>query len=167
MTKLIRPRMHGRRGYTMAEVMVVILLIGVLGALAAPKVSGMFQTSQPKRVLDQLTQDMSLARMRAIRSGRPATVSSTGTSAYVVTVQNNTGGSDVIRRVDVDRDNKGVTISTFTVTFDGRELAVPVGAAEVAAHDQRVVFDPVHEAQHCNISTPKVTPVPRAASVCD
>ena len=57
------------------------------------------------------------------------------------------------------------TYDRSAMTFDGGELTIPVRATEVTAHDQRVVLDPLHEAQHCNARTVKVTPAPRA--VCD
>ena len=52
------------------------------------------------------------------------------------------------------------TYDRSAVTFDRGELTIPVRAAEVTAHDQGVVLDPLHEAQHCNASALKVTPAP-------
>jgi len=133
MTNLIRRRLCARHGHTLAEVLVVILIIGVLSAIAAPKVSGMFQVQQPKRVLDRLTQDLTLARMRAIRSGRPATVQSTSDRRYIVWVQNNTGGGDTNRKIDVNADFKEARISTFAVTFDSRGIAKTGSSSVVTA----------------------------------
>src|SRR5687768_3230555 len=122
MPSLLHPLKGNRRGFTMAELMVVIVLIGVLSALVVPKVSGMFQSNQVKRSLDRLATDVSLARMRAIRSGRPVQILTTSTSPnsrYVV-VASTAAGADTIRKVNVTTDYPGVIFSSFSFTFDGR-----------------------------------------------
>jgi prepilin-type N-terminal cleavage/methylation domain-containing protein len=114
-----RPRAGKRRGFSMPEMLVTLLLIGILVAIAGPKVSGMFRVDQVKRSLDRLAGDVSFARMRAIRSGRPVDVRSTSTTRYVVVASTATG-VDTLRKVNLASDYPGVTISTFAFTFDGR-----------------------------------------------
>jgi prepilin-type N-terminal cleavage/methylation domain-containing protein len=129
-------RRSGRAGFSMAEMLIVIMLIGILAAMGAPKVSGMFRANQPKRVLDRITADISLARMRAIRSGRTAGVRATSATRYVVYVTNAAGGADTIRRVDIGSDYRNtVTVapSNFVVVFDSRGVAKTSSSSAITA----------------------------------
>jgi prepilin-type N-terminal cleavage/methylation domain-containing protein len=108
------------RGFTLTEMLVVIVMIGIMTAIAAPRVSGMFTVNQPKRVLDRVNGDLNLARMRAIRSGREARVISTSTTRYAVVATTPTNTTDTIRKINVATDYPGVTLNTFVVRFDSR-----------------------------------------------
>jgi len=63
-------RFRPAAGYTLVELLLVLTIVAILAALAAPPVSGAVQRIRMNMVLDALTRDLFYARMVAVRSGR-------------------------------------------------------------------------------------------------
>ena len=67
----IRTRRSGKAGFTLVEVMIVVVLIGILSALGSPIVSGFFLNIRAKAAARSVADAFRLARTEAIRSGAP------------------------------------------------------------------------------------------------
>lgn len=70
------------RGLTLIEMLVVISLIAILGALATPSLTGLLNRSRIAGEINRLVGDLQFARSEAIKRGQPVTVcaSSDGTT---------------------------------------------------------------------------------------
>jgi len=71
MRNRIRTRRSGRAGFTLIEVMIVVVLIGILATVASPIVSGFFLNIRAKAAARSVADALLLARTDAIRSGLP------------------------------------------------------------------------------------------------
>jgi type IV fimbrial biogenesis protein FimT len=114
------------RGYTLVELMVTLILLGVLMALAWPRLEGFNRANRLRSALDRMSSDLTLARLAAVREGRAATlrIDNAGTR-YTVTVDaTGTLPVDTVKKVSIATDYKGVTFTpaTGSVTFDSRGL---------------------------------------------
>jgi type IV fimbrial biogenesis protein FimT len=67
-----RPGPPRDRGFTMVESLVVLAVLGVLLAVAAPSVSEMMERQHVRGVADNLSTDLRLARTEAVRRGGSA-----------------------------------------------------------------------------------------------
>ncbi|HEX8691031.1 MAG TPA: GspH/FimT family pseudopilin [Longimicrobium sp.] len=114
--------LRGRRGFTVAEMMIVVVIMGIATAIAAPRVQGMIRASSLTGAMNQVAADLQLARVRAIRAGRPVvlTVADGGTTYTVV----EEGLATPVKRVRFTRDYPGVVLSPAptSVAFDTRGM---------------------------------------------
>lgn len=60
-----------QRGFTLVEVMMSLVILGILVALAAPSFSNSIKKARTKAIKDDLIASMQFARVEAIRRGRP------------------------------------------------------------------------------------------------
>lgn len=114
-----------RAGYSMAEILAALVIVGILTAIAWPRLSGIGGVSSRKGALNQLTADVGLARMTAIRSGNEAQVRiNTAGTEYSVVVRDTTGAFRTVKTVRLTRNYPGVTISPTndSLVFDSRGL---------------------------------------------
>lgn len=122
-----RPR---HRGFSMLELLMVLVLFGILAMMAAPSLRGLVARSSTDAVLGGLVGDISYTRMLAVRSGNSATLVVNGTgTGYTITVREpNAAGTAfaqrAVKQVDLGDDAPGFTLSPApaTLTFNSRGL---------------------------------------------
>ena len=129
------PRRRG--GFTLAEMLIVLVIIGIALAMAVPRMQGVLHGSALRGALNQMASDLTLSRLRAVRSATRVslTINAAGTG-YMVVVDP-TGTIDTLKSVSFANDAKGLTFSpaNTSITFDSRGLLV-TGTTTVTATRQ-------------------------------
>lgn len=123
------PGMHkhifrdGRAGFSLIEVMMVVVLIGIMAAIAAPSLSGYVDRSHARSAADRVRADIGYARMLAVRHARPTVVRFVDASYTISTVAANDAES-VVKRVNLGADHGGAALSPAgsVLRFDSRGL---------------------------------------------
>lgn len=102
-------------GFTILELLMGIMIIGVLATFLAPQFTGILQTYRLSGATRVVWGDLHRARIMAIKEGRSMRVDFTPTSYDIVRVKT---GDTVFRR-DFSTDYPGVTIAiqNNTITF--------------------------------------------------
>lgn len=132
-TTLARVRNNG--GFTLIELIVVLMLMGIVAALAEPSMTEYLNRSRTRRALDRITGDILMTRMLAVRSGQAAVLEMTGPSTYRIWVDGDP--ADTVKTVSLSSDYAGVTVQPPTadgrLTFNGRGLLVDPGTGQMIA----------------------------------
>ena len=125
-------RQRRSAGFTLVELTLVIVLMGILVALAAPSLAGYVRRTRVEGALNELTGDIAYTRTLAVRSGRPATLTvEPGGTAYKIESTHQetatTTATRVAKRVNLTSDYRGVTLTpaTTVLTFNSRGLLTP------------------------------------------
>ena len=111
------------RGFTLLELMITIVILGIMVAIAAPRMNTYISRTNADAVLNGLVGDIHYARMLAVRSGRSSrlTINATGTE-YTVTTTQPDESTRTAKRVNLAWDAPGFTLSPTTLTFNSRGL---------------------------------------------
>ncbi len=111
MTRLqTRKNLPGRDGFTLVEMMMVILLIGILATVATPPMFRYLQSSRLRTNTDQLAADLQYARSLSIANGMILQFDSTP-AGYVL---RNPADGAVIRTKNFDH---GMQLAATQTTF--------------------------------------------------
>ena len=111
------------RGFTLMELMITIVILGILVAIAAPRMNAYLRRTNVDAVLNNLVGDIQYTRMLAVRSGRSSrlTIGTTGT-AYTITTTQPDESTREAKRVNLAWDAPGFTLTPTTLTFNSRGL---------------------------------------------
>ena len=130
---------HGRfrrdAGFSLIEILIVLVLMGITAALAQPSMENYVNRSKTRRALDRLTGDIAMTRMLAVRSGDRAVLEVSGTNRYRIWVEG--VPVDTMKDVSLAEDYAGVQVQAPTpdgrLVFNGRGLLVTPGTGLMVA----------------------------------
>ena len=125
-------RRQQRAGVSLAEVLVVIAIVGVLYMVASPRIADVRSRSSLRAARQELTSAFASARTSAMQKGKPSTLTLTATSAVVSVLSGLNGVGVEVYSVDFSRDLNssltGLAGSPMTVSYDAHGLLTGVPA---------------------------------------
>ena len=122
--------MRRQAGFTMVEMMIVVLIIAILSAFAVPAMKSMIRTQQVKTISFDIFASLTLARSEAIKRNINVTMAPLGggwTTGWTVT----DGNGNVLRNQEYSSSNASVTVAgpgTVVYNSAGRLTAGAVPA---------------------------------------
>lgn len=114
-----------RAGFTLVELLVVLILIGIATSLAAPRLDAMLSVDRVRGATSQLAADVAQARMTAIHRAQPVRVVLSGGSTYTIDAGTAGGTWQTLRTVDLAGDYVGVSaagVGGNAIEFDSRGI---------------------------------------------
>ena len=119
---------QSRRGYTLTEMLIVVVVVGSLTLFSLPKFSGLVERNKLSAAREEITAAIATARAAAIQKGRTATFALSGNKISVTVVTSESGTTATV----VPQKNLGtlynVTVGSpadTAITFDMRGFANP------------------------------------------
>ena len=120
-----------QRGFTLLELLVVIVLLGITAAIAIPNFASLIQSNQRTAVINDLSGLLSFARSEAVRRSaavvvypRDASDTSKGYSVCLATALTDCKAGDADSERTTNDLPSGVSVSqTAELTFTGRGMA--------------------------------------------
>ena len=102
------------RGYSLAELLIVLAIIGVTVAVAVPLVADNMRSAKVRAAADQLAMDMRAARMIAVskRATVPLTINADPTNTYAYT-----DARGVLRLITMPRGVRITSANPTSVSF--------------------------------------------------
>lgn len=123
MTSHTLKHLRSQQGVTLLELLTVLVILGLLLAIAGPQMSRMTSQTRRTSLLNLVAADVNLARMSAVRRGGSGKLSVSGANEYVVTVaRGSTARLDTLKQVRVTREYPGVTLNQVEIRFNSRGL---------------------------------------------
>ena len=141
---MARDRIRSRQGFTLIETALVVVVAGMLLAIAAPRFTAMRNGFLIDTAAHQLAGDLRRAQVEAVKRNVTVTVAKTATTTYGITYIVGGVTQTVANRTfepGVQFDVAAMTVSfasfgppvgggaTFTINFAGRTKTVTVGAS--------------------------------------
>jgi prepilin-type N-terminal cleavage/methylation domain-containing protein len=122
-----------RRGFTLIEIMIAIGLIGLMSAMAYPRIRDALTKQAARSGRAAVIAMQAKARATAIQRGRAAQLVISGNSVLIVSKKPVTGAVDTVGSVENLNSRFGVTLVTTrdTLKFDPRGLGIDAGDSEI------------------------------------
>jgi prepilin-type N-terminal cleavage/methylation domain-containing protein len=119
--------MRSRQGYSLAEVLIVIAIIGIVSGLALPKLARMRDKTKVYAATERFTRSIFAARQSAIQRGKHAYFKSKSNKIWVIVDTTGTNADSVIVNRELDMsETYGVTVTPSTlvsIEYDPRGIA--------------------------------------------
>lgn len=111
-----------RRGFSLPELMAVVVIMGVIAAMAAPRMTRWLHTISQGSASNQIVADLGWSRAFAAREGRSVSLRVVSPTTYAIVVDNS---DRELKRVDLSQLNTATRFDTGVgerVAFDSRGL---------------------------------------------
>ncbi|HEV7586900.1 MAG TPA: GspH/FimT family pseudopilin [Longimicrobium sp.] len=120
-------RLRDRSGRTLMEMMVVVVIIGLILAMAGPRTFNYVSALSSGSAASQLSADIAYTRMMAVREGRTAVLTLTDATTYTIVVENLDGTVfRTLRTVRLANSFPGTTVAgdggVGRLAFDSRGI---------------------------------------------
>ena len=129
-------RGHGRKGFTLTELTVVLFMIGIITSMAMPRITQTRDRLTLETATHEFARAFSLARSEAIRLNRTVTIKPAGDTAYVLsTGQMNLPNGAHFTAVPDDSISfrsfgpPAVGVGNYEITYKGRTSTIEISAA--------------------------------------
>lgn len=121
------------RGLTLIEIAIVIVLIGLIAAVAFPQISDGLRRQNVRSASDAIAGTYAKARAVAIQRGRRTVLEMTNGRMVIRSINPVTGAVDTVGQPDDLAARFNVTISAVpdTFAFDGRGIGLAAGNTTV------------------------------------
>ena len=138
-------RFATQRGVTLMELMVAIAIVGITLSLALPSFNESMQRNRIAGQANEVMAALSLARMEAVRSNRPARVCASSDQAtcgaswadgWIVLADPDGNGTEDLLRAGTISDKDTITVSADAFEFDARGRRSAPAGAEVGVQIQ-------------------------------
>lgn len=116
------PRREG--GFTIAELLLALIVLALLAGIAAPAFNRATNQSRTRAALDRIAGDVAYTRTLAVREGRPTAMRFAGDGlTYTITVEA-AAGSRTVKSVDLGADYTGIALvpPAAVIEFNSRGL---------------------------------------------
>jgi prepilin-type N-terminal cleavage/methylation domain-containing protein len=125
-------RHRSRGGYTLTELLIVLLIAAILSAMLLPRFFSAVRAMSARSAVSYVVADLALARTQAVREGQTVSLRVDGSTTYRVTLDQ---GNTIVRtlktvRVDGQR-GVSLTPSGARVMFDSRGMLRGGSATQV------------------------------------
>jgi prepilin-type N-terminal cleavage/methylation domain-containing protein len=127
-TYSIRPSLlRDRSGRSLMEMMVVVIIIGIIAAMAVPRTLNYVSALRAGNATNQVAADIAYTRMMAVREGHTAVLTLTDATTYTITVENLDGSvRRTLRTVRLANSFPGTTVAGDNgigrLAFDSRGI---------------------------------------------
>lgn len=119
-------RRKKRSGVSLAEVMVVVSILGIMFMIAGPRITEVRSKSQLRAARQELISAFAAARTAALQKGKVSTLTLTSTTASVSVLSGLAGTAVDVYSVGFNRDLNsslsGIGGTPMTISFDARGL---------------------------------------------
>lgn len=132
----IQASRNRRRGFTLPEMMVVVVIMGLMAAMAGPRMLRWVQSLGQRGAVNQVVSDLTYARTQAVRQGQTVSLRFDDATRYRVTLDNAAGNVQrVLTTVNLANTHRGTAITPGTgngrASFDSRGTLRPGSTARV------------------------------------
>jgi prepilin-type N-terminal cleavage/methylation domain-containing protein len=121
-----------RPGYTLTEMLVVVVMVGALTLITLPKFSGLVERNQLSAAREEIAAAIATARAAAVQKGRTATIRFSGNTMWVTVVNSGSGTSSTIvpAKSFASLYKVSVAATDTMITYDMRGFTAPRLAAK-------------------------------------
>lgn len=119
--------LRSRQGYTLPEMLIVVVMVGMLTMFAIPKFSIVVQRNKLTAAREEITAAIATARAAAVQKGRTSTLWFSGNTMWVTVVTSNSGSTMTVVPVKsfMTLYNVSVAAPVSAFTFDMRGFLNP------------------------------------------
>jgi prepilin-type N-terminal cleavage/methylation domain-containing protein len=121
-------RHRTRRGFSVIEMLVVMVIAGAVGAIVLPRASKLLARNAVRSAKHQVQTTLVVARAAAIQNGRPARFVRTGNVVQAM-LERGTQLTPLGTPVDLGRDKITIATANDTIRFDPRGFAFGINTA--------------------------------------
>jgi prepilin-type N-terminal cleavage/methylation domain-containing protein len=129
-------RATGRKGFTLTEMAIVLLLVGIITSMAMPRITQTRDRLTLETATHEFARAFSLARSEAIRLNRRVTVQPSGDTAYVLSTGQislpHGGHFTIVPDDSISFASFGPPVAgvgTYEITYKGRTSNIEISAA--------------------------------------